>query len=461
MAQFRQQLYQNFNKRADTTMELVDAISSYGEARSVVELSLAPCFRRGHDALYQAVSAYEWGPNGLAQLAAPYLKPPEKRPFWLLGVDVTPQPRPYAKTVEDRGMVYQPNMVKGNKPVTIGHQYSTVGLLPEAEAGMSPSWLVPLRTERVKSSQDTEMVGSEQVEELLTDAKLPWYRALVVEVVDTKYSKRPYLCANRGHENLVMVCRVANNRVFYRQAQLPVGKKPVGHPKWYGEAFRLAEAATWGEADATVCTEHRSRGGRHYQVQIQAWYNLLMRGKQKPIALPMHQYPFTLLRLELLDPKTQQPIFQRPLWLLVMGSRRHELSSLDLYHAYKQRYDLEHFFRFGKQKLLLASYQTPDSHHEEAWWQLVHLAYLQLWLARHLADSLPRPWERHLPATKAKLISPTLVQRDFNRIIRQLGTPARPPKRRGYSSGWLKGRPRTPRTRHKVIVKGQPKESSP
>jgi hypothetical protein len=137
------------------------------------------------------------------------------------------------------------------------------------------------------------------------------------------------------------------------------------------------------------------------------------------------------------------------------------LSLSDIYHAYVQRFDLEHFFRFGKQKLLLADFQTPATDREEKWWQLVHLAYAQLWMARHVAHGLPRPWERSLPTMRSRRISPTLVQRDFARIIRQLGTPAQPPKRRGYSPGRRKGTKLTPRPRLKVVVKGRNQALSP
>jgi hypothetical protein len=41
--------------------------------------------------------------------------------YWLLLVDVTAQPRLYGQIVADRSMVYQPAVVKGKKPVTIGH----------------------------------------------------------------------------------------------------------------------------------------------------------------------------------------------------------------------------------------------------------------------------------------------------------------------------------------------------
>ncbi len=40
--------------------------------------------------------------------------------------------------------------------------------------------------------------------------------------------------------------------------------------------------------------------------------------------------------------------------------------------------------------------QTPDVRHEEAWWQIVMIAYAQLYLARSLADYLPNPWEKYL-----------------------------------------------------------------
>jgi len=87
--------------------------------------------------------------------------------------------------------------------------------------------------------------------------------------------------------------------------------------------------------------------------------------------------------------------------------------------------------------------------------QLTHIAYAQLWMGRHVAELLPRPWERNLPAIKQRLISPSLVQRAFARIIRQLGTPARPPKPRGISPGRPNGTKLPKRPRFKVIVKRQ------
>ena len=89
-------------------------------------------------------------------------------------------------------------------------------------------------------------------------------------------------------------------------------------------------------------------------------------------------------------------MFSRPLWLTAAGKRRLELSLLDIFSSYRQRFDIEHFFRFGKNRLLMDKIQTPDVRHEEAWWQIVMIAYAQLYLARSLANSLPNPWEIYL-----------------------------------------------------------------
>ena len=155
----------------------------------------------------------------------------------------------------------------------------------------------------------------------------------------------------------------------------------------------------------------------------------------------MHQHPFTLIRGVVLN-EAGEPVFQRPLWLLVIGQQREKVSLLEAWNAYRQRYDVEHFFRFGKQRLLMTAYQTPEVEHEENWWQITQLAYVQLWLARYLAERMPRPWERYLPrytTESSKEASPSEVQRDFGRIIQEIGTPAKVLKPRGKSKGRAKG----------------------
>lgn len=457
LKQFRVSLYENFNKQADTVMELVDALSSMPDAPSVVHYSLSPYFRRSYSMLYKGIDELALAPLWLAHRLVPYLPRPQAWPFWLLLVDVTPVPRPYAQTLADRGMVYQPEVVKGKLPVTIGHQYSTVVLGLEPEAGVSSSWVLPLQTARVATSDDKELVGADQVDRLLTDEQLPFGQELTVEAVDSSYSKPAYLHRHRKHPNLVTIARARGTRTVYHQ-YVPSAEEEAssraGHPTWYGDRFALPDATTWTKPDETHTLWETSRRGKEYRVEIQVWHNMLMTGKQKPERLPMHEHPFTLVRIVRYN-KDGTPAFKHPLWLIVMGDRRHELTLEHIYQAYAARFDIEHFFRFGKQKLLLVDFQTPDVTREETWLQLGHIAYAQLWMARHLVDALPNPWERNLPAMQRRLISPTLAQRGFGRVIRHLGTPAQPPKPRGNSPGRPKGFKFPKRPRHKVVVKSQ------
>ena len=182
---------------------------------------------------------------------------------------------------------------------------------------------------------------------------------------------------------------------------------------------------------------------------VQAWHQILMRGTKNS---PMHLHPFTLIQIQETDSEGKG--VWRPMWLSVFGQRRHQLSAEEGRLAYRQRYNLEHFLRFGKQKMLISAFQTPEGKHEENWVQLTLLAYLQLWAAHELAVNLPRSWERYLPNSREGQVTPSVVQRDFTRIISQIGTPAKSPKRRAYTPGRAQGDSQTRRQRHQVIKKG-------
>jgi len=150
-------------------------------------------------------------------------------------------------------------------------------------------------------------------------------------------------------------------------------------------------------------------------------------------------------------------LFKRPLWLIAAGARRCELSLLDIFNSYRQRFDLEHFFRFGKERLLMNKIQTPDVNHEEAWWQLVMIAYSQLFLARNMAENTLRPWEKYSIALRSPIQekSPTQTQRDFFRIIQEIGTPAKPVIPRNKSKGREMGDIQVKRQIHNVILKSK------
>ena len=146
LVSFRTQLYGLFSGASDSTIELLDALSSNEHARSVVELSLNEQFRRSHGSVYQVSIANCYGDSieerervlELQRLAVGEILPvPSSRSHYLLVVDVTPTPRPDGETVSDRGHIYT-----GGGQIAVGHQYSIVGQIPEQLA--PNSWCLPL-----------------------------------------------------------------------------------------------------------------------------------------------------------------------------------------------------------------------------------------------------------------------------------------------------------------------------
>jgi hypothetical protein len=147
LGKFRQRIYESFPVRRDATMNLLDSLCANTVAGSVVELSLNAPFERTYSSVCDAIDNFEIGADGHGQAAedeggqartararivAEHIPPPSReRPFWLFGVDTTPNPRPFATTLSDRGVVYRPNPAPGNKPIVVGHTYSVAAALPE------------------------------------------------------------------------------------------------------------------------------------------------------------------------------------------------------------------------------------------------------------------------------------------------------------------------------------------
>jgi hypothetical protein len=197
LEQFRNDVYTWFSQRADALMDLLDALSSNTTARSAVELSENPLFRRQYSSVHDGIEHLsvplsegsrlqerQEMEQALVRLLVPYLPRPQRR-FWLLGTDVTSASRPFARTLSDRTFVYQPNPVKGVKPITIGHQYSVVALLPEKSGPDEPPWVIPLLVNRVSSTETKREAGVAQIGRLLDDETLPFHEELSVNVADS------------------------------------------------------------------------------------------------------------------------------------------------------------------------------------------------------------------------------------------------------------------------------------
>jgi len=302
----------------------------------------------------------------------------------------------------------------------------------------------------VSTQQKSSPVGLKQVANCI--AQPVFQGTLCVSVGDCAYSDS--LCISEAYKNpdQVHVSRAKNNRTFYES---PKKSQRIqrGRPKRYGKKFQL-NAQQLRNPDGSTSFKTLSKKGKELRIVMEVWNDLLMRGKR---ISDTSQIPFRLIRIRVYNALSGELLYARPMWLIVSGKRRDELTLEDIYKIYRQRFDIEHFFKFGKNKLLMDKTQTPDVNHEEAWWQFTIIAYAQLYAGRELAEHMPTPWQKYLDEFKSQgqEKSPTQVQKSFSRIIREIGTPAQPPKPRKKSKGRQKGDIQIKRQRHNVIIKGK------
>ena len=57
--------------------------------------------------------------------------------------------------------------------------------------------------------------------------------------------------------------------------------------------------------------------------------------------------------------------YDRDLWIEVVGKKKDKISLKDVYLHYKSRFDIEHFLKFGKSKLLMDKFQSSDPKKDE------------------------------------------------------------------------------------------------
>lgn len=463
LSQFRNQLYEllYLYNRADTGMDLIDVLSCAQGERSVVELSLQPAFRgRHYSGLFKAIGHFPLTPQQMMSLFARHLPLPQGRSFRLLAVDTVPHPRPYAACLEDRGFVYAPNPTPGQRPVAVGHTYSLLAFLPEAETETAPPWAVFLDAQRVATDQTATQVARRQVFQWLqaqAQASPPLSANQTLVEADSRYSTPEFIYPLVVEDGTNVLVRLRSNRVVFEPPQEEAASQR-GHPRWYGLPFALEDPTTWPKPDVEETWMVTDRRGRTRVCHLQAWREMRMRGTRK---WPMHRCPFTLIRVWVTTPEGEK-VYSRPLWLALFGPRRNEWPLRAVVAAYFQRSHQEHGHRFLKRNLLATAYQTPEVEHEERWWCILVLAHFQLWLAREMSRAELRPWERYIfrqrgDFQEGEALSPAQVQRVFGRIIGRIGSPACRLQPRGKPRGREKGMRLLARPRREIVRKGASK----
>ncbi len=137
--------------------------------------------------------------------------------------------------MRDRKIVHAPTKIAGNRPITIGYDFSTVSWVPE----WAGSWAPPLLFERISSAETPLQKGAEQLRRI---SQVVPQGVRLVSLWDSEYGCAPFVKATHD---------IAADKLFRLRPNLCLRGPPPpspgrGRPARPGPAFTLREPLTWG-----------------------------------------------------------------------------------------------------------------------------------------------------------------------------------------------------------------------
>lgn len=417
LTEFRTSAYNCLGFAKDATFELSDAILTTRNAHCLADFSVSPFFRRQWSSVYECLQDCRPNPNKLMEL---YLQqiPGDETEYITVGIDHTSSPRPYSPTLQERGYHHQPS---ATGKVTIGQGYSTIAWIPEEKG----SWALPLRHERITSWETPISKAAWQLRQVTKRLNKP-----VLALLDSEYGNASWVNQTVDIEADCLI-RIRSNCCLWAEPGEYSGR---GRPRKHGAKFKLNEQSTWWSACETVTIQDQKLG----EIKVRTWSQLHFRNSPSVY--------MNLILVERID-SNKKGLLQKPLWLVFIGKKMPSIEKIWL--KYLRRFAVDHWYRFIKQRLhwTLPALSTP--HQCERWSNLMPLMTWELWLAKDIVKEHRLPWQK-----SQKNLTPGRVAQSMLELLVEIGTPARPPKPRGKSTGWKPGKKRRKRTRYPVVKKG-------
>src|SRR5690348_1703783 len=422
LSRFRAGFHACLAGRGDELFELTDAVlCAGGPVRNLAALSLEPEHRRGHGALYDAVSCGEISIARLRRALAGLPLPRASDGRLMLAVDVSHWLRPDAATSPERRFCHTYGRGKGQAQMIPGWPYSVIAAL---EPGRT-SWTAVLDAVRLGPGDDQTEVTAGQVREVITrlieaghwrEGDLP-----VLVVFDAGYdvTRLAWLLADLPVE---LLGRLRSDRVMWLPAP-PRQPGTNGRPRKHGCELALSRPENCPDPQVTTSTAT----SRYGMARAAAWDRVHPRLTHRAAWLdhdgPLPVIEGTLIRLQVdYLPGDRNP---KPVWLWWSRTGASPGDVDRCWQSFLRRFDLEHTFRLFKQVLgwTAPKIRNPAAADRRTW--LIIACHAQLRLARPLAADLRRPWERPAPPGR---LTPARVRRGFRNIRAKTTQPAGAPK---------------------------------
>ncbi len=328
------------------SLNLIQAlITNYSfRAKSIVELSMSKYFKREYSSLYRAISGFyasrkcsngrETKRRETREKITSFLLEKSlssKKKVYKFFLDMTGIIKKHSSKSQDRSYIYS------NGNIEVGHLYSSICL------GAGEGWMLPLSMERIPTAENKFDFSVSQITPILNKVSKD---ALIVCIGDSAYCCNKFLQPLSKHKNVITVTRVRSNKVIF--TKYTDKKTSVGRKREYGVKHYLTKGDL-PKANSVKTIEERTSKGKIQQVKISLYENYICRGSKDH---KMSDVPTNFASVEVFKEDGTKK-YNRNLWLEVVGDRKEELSLKDIYYAYKERFDIEHFFKFGKSKLLM------------------------------------------------------------------------------------------------------------
>ena len=463
-------------KRARALCNLMMAMSSYESARSVVQLSLSPLYHYQYSSVFKVIhdivddGNYKEVQQKVQSVCMNYYEDCSSTPY-VLQTDSSSVLKPHSPTLKDRMYVCIANkVIADNKPIGVGYDVSYINVSDYANS----SWSMPLSIERIGKHETSTQRAQSQLKSLLTHPDLGLNDRLVVNTLDSKYGNAAYLAPVYKHDNLVSVARLRQGIRVWTRYEGPQSRK--GQTRVYGQKYYLnnqtqhktfknprtkesiqvvQESIFDLAADDYVRLSRSTKKGRAIHVDLWRWNNVMLRSKN---GHDMRNKPLDIVCIRFTDAQRGKRLFKKDMFVCVHGQSKSDVSTVQAYEYYRHRYDIEPYFRFAKQRLLLSKYQALDERHFDNWLLIQQLCSWLLYTASDETCAIPHKWEQYLRTYKTKIqnglrLSITKTFRAAQKLFLTFDQQVFKPLKSNKGSGRKKGQTQTPRTQYKVVRK--------
>lgn len=358
------------------------------KATTVVELSLSKFFKRQYSSLYRAIGGYFASRQNKEGRTEERIKVRDRIKSFLFesaiegdngvhsfAIDITGNTKKHSYKSEDRSYIHS-GSIGG---MSIGHNYSVIG---KKEDG---GWMLPVAIDRVPHSENKFDFSVIQAESVLD--KVPEGDTSII-VGDSAYSCNKFIHNLSKRENVAVITRMRANKAIYEKYEDK--KEGSGRKRKYGKKYLLNKPDSLPDPDYVEEFEKTTKKGLVLRIRLSLFKGYICRGSKD---YAMSDIPINFIRAEVFKENGKKK-YDRDLWIGLAGKARDKVTTVNGFKEYADRFDLEHFFKFSKSKLLMDKMQSSDPKKDEDFMLMTGVAYHALCKSVDLLDEINiRPWE--------------------------------------------------------------------